>query len=110
MKYITTYTVLKRLIKVSKNTYGIVKNYDDVLNAFPDIPKEKLFDICIYLSRMLYIDCDYYDEDDKTFDSLIILPRGYDCISNKKLIILNTTLSLVSILIAIISLFVSLTQ
>ena len=110
MKCITPHTVLKRLVKISESNYGIIENYEDVLNTFADIPKEKLFNICMHLSRMLYVDYDYYDEDNKTFNGLIILPHGYSCVSNRRLIVLNTTLSLVSIFVALISLFVSLTQ
>lgn len=105
-----SYRILVKLIKLADKNYGVIENYADVLNEFSGISKEKLFDICMYLSRMLYIDYDYYDEDNKTFDRLIILPEAYNCISNRRIIALNTTLSVVSILVALCSLFVSLLQ
>ncbi len=110
MKSITPYTVLKRLVKISESNYGTIENYDDVIDTFSDIPKEKLFKICMHLSTMLYVDYDYCDEDNKTFNGLIILPEGYNCLSNRRLIALNTTLSLVSVAVAVISLLISLTQ
>lgn len=107
MKHITPYTILKRLIKISKNTYGIIENYQNVIDAFPDVPKETLFDVCMYLSRMLYIDYDDYDKDNKTFSELIILPDGYNCIQTRRTNTINITLSVVAILVAIIAILVT---
>lgn len=109
-KKTTSYSILNRLIRMSKNNYGIIE-YDKTFNqCFSDIPLKHLYNTLNLLSCQLYIDVDYLDIENHSFQSLQILPEGYNYINNQKLITLNTTLSLISILVALISLFVSLMQ
>lgn len=102
------YHVLVKLIKMSDNCYGEIKCDDNFYNAFSDIPKEKLFKICLHLSNRLYIDYDNYDEKNYTFDNLYILPQGYACRDSKITNRINIILSVIAIIIAFISLIVSL--
>ena len=106
MRY-TPYRILVKLIRLSKSSYGIIKCDDNFYKKFSGIPKEMLFKICLHLSDRLFIDYDYCDEENYTFDRLYILPQGYICIETRTTNRINITLSVTAIIIALITLCVS---
>lgn len=99
-----SYQVLKKLVKLSINTYGKVE-FEDYNSAFCESDKQKLYNILKLLERKQYIDLDYPDDDKTRFRSLVIMPNGYVCIEQSRITTLNVTLSVTAILVAIISLF-----
>lgn len=107
LKKTTSYSILNRLIRMSKNNYGIIE-YDETFNqCFSDIPLKHLYNTLNLLSRQLYIDVDYLDLEEYTFQSLQILPEGYKCQETKITNRINTMLSVTAIIISFITLIVS---
>ena len=100
--------ILAKLIKFSNNTYGVIEDYNVVCNYFKNIPKEELYKICIFLSRNLYIDYDYNDDADYSFNKLYILPQAYvsnkTAINNKINLIVSTLALIAASISAVISL------
>ena len=106
-KKITSYNILVRLIQFSKNNYGIIEYNKDFNHYFANIPPKHLYKTLDLLSRQLYIDIDYLDGEEHTFQSLQILPEGYKCRETKITNRINVMLSVTAIIISFITLIVS---